>query len=195
MNDEAKAISSKRKSHFNKLETELSDLLSGLGMQDAVVKIDNQEKPHDKSGMDYIKILFSANKGVAPQNLKNVASGGEFSRLMFAIKYIMADKIAMPTIIFDEIDTGISGEVAIKMVNMMQRMAENHQVITISHLPQIAAKGDQHYFVYKDNSADKSVSKIKLLDEKERSLEIAKMIGGENPSDSAIQSAKELLEI
>jgi DNA repair protein RecN (Recombination protein N) len=114
---------------------------------------------------------------------------------MFAIKYIMADKIAMPTIIFDEIDTGISGEVAIKMVNMMQKMAENHQVITISHLPQIAAKGHQHYFVYKDNTSDKSVSKIKLLDESERSLEIAKMIGGENPSESAIQSAKELLAI
>ncbi|SMG38331.1 DNA repair protein RecN (Recombination protein N) [Marivirga sericea] len=194
MDQEAQQISKQRIEHFQNLEKELRSLLAGLGMEDAVVKIDNQEKEHDKSGIDDIRILFSANKGVAPQNLKNVASGGEFSRLMFAIKYIMADKIAMPTIIFDEIDTGISGEVAIKMVNMMQKMAENHQVITISHLPQIAAKGDQHYFVYKDNSADKSISKIKLLDEKERSLEIAKMIGGENPSDSAIQSAKELLE-
>jgi len=195
MNEKAKAISKKRIQHFEKLQNELRSLLAGLGMEDAVVKIENQAKPHDKSGIDDIKILFSANKGIAPQNLKNVASGGEFSRLMFAIKYIMADKIAMPTIIFDEIDTGISGEVAIKMVNMMQKMAKNHQVITISHLPQIAAKGHQHYFVYKDNSAEKSVSKIKLLNEKERSLEIAKMIGGENPSESAIQSAKELLEV
>lgn len=195
MHAKAKEISSARKKNFEKLENELQVLLSGLGMEDAVVKIERNEKPHDKNGIDDIKILFSANKGIAPQNLKNVASGGEFSRLMFAIKYIMADKIAMPTIIFDEIDTGISGEVAIKMVNMMQKMAENHQVITISHLPQIAAKGDQHYFVFKDNTAEKSVSKIKLLDEKERSLEIAKMIGGENPSDSAIQSAKELLTV
>lgn len=195
MDKKAQDISKQRISHFEKLEKELQSLLAGLGMEDAIVKIDNQIKTHDKSGIDDIKILFSANKGLAPQNLKNVASGGEFSRLMFAIKYIMADKIAMPTIIFDEIDTGISGEVAIKMVNMMQKMAENHQVITISHLPQIAAKGHQHYFVYKDNTADKSVSKIKLLDESERSIEIAKMIGGENPSESAIQSAKELLAI
>ncbi|WP_340153361.1 DNA repair protein RecN [uncultured Marivirga sp.] len=195
MDQKAKEISKQRVNHFEKLEIELQSLLAGLGMEDAIVKIDNQSKAHDKSGVDDIKILFTANKGVAPQNLKNVASGGEFSRLMFAIKYIMADKIAMPTIIFDEIDTGISGEVAIKMVNMMQKMAENHQVITISHLPQIAAKGHQHYFVYKDNTAEKSVSKIKLLDESERSLEIAKMIGGENPSESAIQSAKELLAI
>jgi DNA repair protein RecN (Recombination protein N) len=195
MNEEAQAISKKRKQNFEQLEHELRTLLADLGMEDAVVKIEQQEKTHDNSGIDDIKILFSANKGVAPQNLKSVASGGEFSRLMFAIKYIMADKIAMPTIIFDEIDTGISGEVAIKMVNMMQKMAKNHQVITISHLPQIAAKGHQHYFVYKDNSAEKSVSKIKLLNENERSLEIAKMIGGENPSDSAIQSAKELLAV
>jgi DNA repair protein RecN (Recombination protein N) len=193
MNEKAENISHQRNNSFEKFENELKALLAGLGMEDAVVKIDNKLKPHDKSGIDDIKVLFSANKGIAPQNLKNVASGGEFSRLMFAIKYIMADKIAMPTIIFDEIDTGISGEVAIKMVNMMQKMAENHQVITISHLPQIAAKGHQHYFVYKDNSADKSVSKIKLLNENERSLEIAKMIGGENPSESAIQSARELL--
>ena len=195
MNGKAEEISKQRINHFEQLENELKALLSGLGMEDAVVKIDNKTKPHDKSGLDDIKILFSANKGIAPQNLKSIASGGEFSRLMFAIKYIMADKIAMPTIIFDEIDTGISGEVALKMVNMMQKMAENHQVITISHLPQIAAKGHQHYFVFKDNTADKSVSKIKLLDDHERSLEIAKMIGGENPSESAIQSARELLSI
>jgi DNA repair protein RecN (Recombination protein N) len=195
MNIKAQEISKQRIKHFEKLEKELQLLLAGLGMEDAIVKIDNQQKSHDKSGIDDIKILFSANKGVSPQNLKNVASGGEFSRLMFAIKYVMADKIAMPTIIFDEIDTGISGEVAIKMVNMMQKMAENHQVITISHLPQIAAKGHQHYFVYKDNTAEKSVSKIKLLNENERSIEIAKMIGGENPSESALQSAKELLSV
>ncbi|WNB17195.1 DNA repair protein RecN [Marivirga arenosa] len=195
MNKKAQEISKKRTQHFNKLENELIDLLADLGMENAIVKIDNQPKDHDKTGIDDIKILFSANKGIAPQNLKNVASGGEFSRLMFSIKYIMADKIAMPTIIFDEIDTGISGEIAIKMVNMMLKMSENHQVITISHLPQIAAKGHQHYFVYKDNSSEKSVSKIKLLTKDERSMEIAKMIGGKNPSESAIQSAKELLAV
>ncbi|MBK6263922.1 DNA repair protein RecN [Marivirga sp. S37H4] len=186
-------LSKNRTKQFPQLENELKGLLADLGMTDATVKISNSKKEADKTGIDDIKILFSANKGISPQPLKNVASGGEFSRLMFALKYIMADKVALPTIIFDEIDTGISGEIAIKMVHMMQRMAANHQVITISHLPQIAAKGAHHYFVYKDNSADKSVSKVKLLSSDERSVEIAKMIGGDNPSESALQSARELL--
>lgn len=193
LNDLATQLSKSRSKHFQQLEKELKGLLSDLGMADATISITNSKKEADKTGIDDIKILFSANKGISPQPLKNVASGGEFSRLMFALKYIMADKIALPTIIFDEIDTGISGEIAIKMVHMMQRMAASHQVITISHLPQIAAKGKHHYFVYKDNSADKSVSKVKLLSEEERSLEIAKMIGGDKPSESAIQSARELL--
>ena len=99
----------------------------------------------------------------------------------------------MPTIIFDEIDTGVSGEVALQMVDMMKTMSLNHQVISISHLPQFAAGGDAHYYVYKDHSQDKSVSKIKSLESEERVLTIAKMIGGETPGDSAIQSARELL--
>jgi DNA repair protein RecN (Recombination protein N) len=193
LQESASALSKNRTKQFPLLQKELIALLIDLGMADASIEISNVKKEADKTGIDDIKILFSANKGIAPQPLKNVASGGEFSRLMFALKYIMADKIALPTIIFDEIDTGISGEIAIKMVQMMRRMSENHQVITISHLPQIAAKGTHHYFVYKDNSADKSMSKIKLLSEEERSVEIAKMIGGDNPSVSALQSAKELL--
>jgi DNA repair protein RecN (Recombination protein N) len=145
------------------------------------------------NGMDEIELLFSANKGSSPQPLKKVASGGEFSRLLFAIKYLMADKMAMPTLIFDEIDTGISGEVALKMVGMMQDISKRHQVICITHLPQVAGQGDLHYFVYKDNSSEKTVSKIKLLDQEERVLELAKMIAGASPSASAIESAKELL--
>jgi DNA repair protein RecN (Recombination protein N) len=112
---------------------------------------------------------------------------------MFAIKYIMADKVALPTLIFDEIDTGISGEIALQLVKMMQQIAKKHQVICISHLPQVAAKGDQHYFVFKDNSQEKTSSKIKLLSQEDRLTEIAKMIAGANPSPSAFQSAKELL--
>ncbi len=193
LQESAKLLSKNRVKQFPLLEKELTNLLSDLGMGDASINITNQKKEADKTGIDDIKFLFSANKGIAPQSLKSVASGGEFSRLMFALKYIMADKIALPTIIFDEIDTGISGEIAIKMVQMMRKMAQSHQVITISHLPQIAAKGTHHYFVYKDNSADKSMSKIKLLSDEERLLEIAKMIGGDNPSESALQSAKELL--
>lgn len=105
----------------------------------------------------------------------------------------MADKMALPTLIFDEIDTGVSGEIALQMVRMMQDIAKKHQVICISHLAQVAAKGDQHYFVFKDNSSDKTISKIKLLSSEERILEIAKMIAGANPSASAFESAKELL--
>jgi len=186
-------LTHERKNGFKPLEAALLKLLADLGMADASIKIDHKSKPADSTGFDDIDILFSANKGIAPQPLRSVASGGEFSRLMFTIKYVMADKVAMPTIIFDEIDTGISGEIALKMVNMMLKMAENHQVITISHLPQIAAKGQKHYFVYKDNSAEKSVSKIKLLDNEDRIRAIAEMIGGEQPTDSAIKSAEELL--
>lgn len=195
LSDKAKALQNKRKSIFKPLEAELLKHLAGLGMENSTVVVEHKDQEPDIHGIDNINILFSANKGVAPKPLKNVASGGEFSRLMFAIKYIMADKIALPTIVFDEIDTGISGEIALKMVSMMREMSQKHQVITISHLPQIAAKGNHHYFVYKDNSAEKSVSKIKLLAETERQVEIAKMIGGDNPSDSAIESAKELLAV
>ena len=99
----------------------------------------------------------------------------------------------MPTLIFDEIDTGISGEIALQMVRMMQEIATKHQVICISHLPQVAAKGEKHYFVYKDNSSKKTISKIKLLNPEERLLEIAKMISGSNPSTTAFENAKELL--
>jgi DNA repair protein RecN (Recombination protein N) len=105
----------------------------------------------------------------------------------------MADKMALPTLIFDEIDAGISGEVALQMVRMMKEIATRHQVICITHLPQVAAKGEMHYFVYKDNSAEKTVSKIKLPAREERVEELAKMIAGANPSSSALESAKELL--
>jgi DNA repair protein RecN (Recombination protein N) len=122
-----------------------------------------------------------------------VASGGEFSRLMLVIKYILADKRSLPTILFDEIDTGISGEVAIKVGGMMQQMSKSIQVIAISHLHQIAGKGTAHYFVYKDHSSERTISRIKELNEEERILEIAKMIGGDNPSESALKSAREML--
>ncbi|MCU0401841.1 MAG: DNA repair protein RecN [Algoriphagus sp.] len=187
-------LSEKRKSCFSSFERALQELLSGLGMENAKIKLDLQAISPSVSGLDEVEILFSANKGGIPQPLKKVASGGEFSRLLFAIKYLMADKMALPTLIFDEIDTGISGEVALQMVRMMKDISENHQVICITHLPQVAAKGESHYFVYKDNSSDKTISKIKLLEPQERVQELAKMIAGANPSASALASAKELLQ-
>ncbi|MFC5193100.1 DNA repair protein RecN [Algoriphagus aquatilis] len=194
MLETGKLLSEKRKSCFSSFESDLQQLLFGLGMENAKIKLDLQAISPSLSGLDEVEILFSANKGGALQPLKKVASGGEFSRLLFAIKYLMADKVALPTLIFDEIDTGISGEVALQMVRMMKDISQNHQVICITHLPQVAAKGESHYFVYKDNSSDKTISKIKLLQSEERVQELAKMIAGTNPSASALASARELLQ-
>ncbi|EMR03239.1 DNA repair protein RecN [Cesiribacter andamanensis] len=187
------ALSKKRKGVFEKLVKQIEELLGGLGMPEARLQIDHKAIAPAPTGLDEVNLLFTANKGMKPQPLKAVASGGEFSRLMFCVKYVLADKTALPTIVFDEIDTGISGEIALKMVRMMQQMARGHQVISISHLPQIAAKGEAHYFVYKDNSTAKTFSRIKKLTEEERVQEIAKMIGGATPSAVAFESARELM--
>lgn len=178
------------------IEQEIKGLLLDLGMPNAVLKISPTRLAEPiPEGLELLNFLFSANKGIAPQEISKVASGGEFSRLMLAIKYILAGKTALPTLIFDEIDTGISGEIALKMGKMFQVMAGKHQIISISHLHQIAAKGNHHYFVYKDDTQDRTISKIKRLTDAERITEIAQMISGATPSESAIRSAKELLEI
>ena len=190
---EAERLTASREKVAEKFANQIAKLLRNLGIPDAALRVERRPIAPTESGADEIEILFSANKGIAPQELKRVASGGEFSRLMFCIKYVLAGKTSLPTIIFDEIDTGVSGEIAIKMVNMMKEMAKNHQVLAISHLPQVAAKGDAHYFVYKDNSSAKSVSRIRQLSEDERVEEIAKMIGGNKPSTIAYENAKELL--
>jgi DNA repair protein RecN (Recombination protein N) len=188
-----KILSSERKNAAPKFEQHVKSLLSELSMPDAMLQIVIKEDEPSSSGIDKIQILFSANKGVTPGELKQVASGGEFSRLMLAIKYMLADKVALPTIIFDEIDTGISGEVSIQMGKMIRKMATRHQVMVITHLPQIAGMGDKHYFVYKDASGERSISRMKELNPKDRIDEIAKMIGGDKPTEIAIQNAKEML--
>jgi DNA repair protein RecN (Recombination protein N) len=191
----AEKLSASRTKVIPSIERELMELLKDVGMPNATISILHDVAKPIPSGIDMVSLRFSANKGMKPQELKSVASGGEFSRLMLCVKYLLADKTSLPTIIFDEIDTGISGEVAIKVGRMIKRMAQaKHQVLAISHLHQIAAKGNVHYFVYKDNSSEKTVSKIKKLTEAERINEIAKMIGGENPSESALKNARELLE-
>ena len=191
----AKQLSDKRNGSAKPFSGSIQTLLESLGMPDANVVTQLANKPLSSNGIDEISILFSANKGLAPQPLKQVASGGEFSRLMFCIKYLLADKTALPTIVFDEIDTGISGEIALKMGDMMRQMAQNHQVIAISHLPQIAAKGDSHYFVYKDNNSHRAISSIRKLTSEQSTEAIAKMIGGDNPSESAYVSARELMSL
>lgn len=189
----AEQLSEKRRSQIDVFSLSLNELLAEVGMPDGHVEFVYKRVEPWKLGIDEIEILFSANKGIKPEPVGNVASGGEFSRLMFCIKYLLASKTAMPTVVFDEIDTGVSGEIAMKMANMMRRMSDNHQVISISHLPQIAAKGQAHYFVYKNNEAAKAESMIRKLEPADRLEEIAKMIGGENPSDTARNSARELI--
>ena len=189
----AEILSKSRVSVLPVMEKQISDLLKDLGMPNASLKIENENIKPTHTGTNIINLLFSANKGIKPQPIKNVASGGEFSRLMLAIKYILANKRALPTIIFDEIDTGISGEVSIKVGNMMREMSRSHQIIAITHLHQIAAQGSVHYFVYKDNSSAKTVSRIKKLTNEERVMEIAQMIGGQNPSKAIVDNAREIL--
>ena len=140
-----------------------------------------------------LEFLFSANKGGVYGELKKVASGGELSRIMIAIKAILSRYTQLPTIIFDEIDTGVSGEVAHKMADLMMSMSKNLQVFSITHLPQIAANGQSQYKVFKEDVNDTTVTRLKLLDEEDRIREIAEMIGGKQISDSALTHAKSLL--
>ena len=189
----AAQLSGTRKKAFEPLKKQITKLLMELGIADANLSVEMQTIEPGASGSDKAEILFSANKGIAPKPLSQVASGGEFSRLMFCIKYVMAEKSAMPTLVLDEIDNGVSGEIAIKLGTLMKTMSKTHQLITITHLPQMAAKGDSHYVVYKDNSGKKTVSNIKLLDADARIEEIAKMIGGAKPSKVALENAQELL--
>lgn len=190
----AEKLSASRQKVFGPLSKHLTSLLKELGMPDAQLVIDHTIISPGPRGMDSIEILFTANKGIQPRPLAQVASGGEFSRLMFSIKYVMAEKTALPTLILDEIDTGVSGEIAIRLGNRMKEIALRHQVISISHLPQIASKADAHFFVFKDNSSARTVSSIKKLNDQERVVEIAQMIGGANPSAKATENAREMLQ-
>jgi len=189
----AKDLSATRTNSIGQFTAALESHLRELGMPNAVVTIARREVDPSPTGIDELKMMFSANKGMPPQELKNVASGGEFSRLMFCVKFTLADKTALPTVVFDEVDAGISGEIAIKMALMMEQMAKNHQALVITHLPQIAARGSKHYFVFKDDANHKTVSSIRELSKEERVIEIAKMLSGEKPSAMAMETAKELL--
>jgi DNA repair protein RecN (Recombination protein N) len=190
-----KILTEARKHHAIEFSKAIEQVIQTIGIENGKVVVDIQATDPGEHGMDHVEVLFSANKGIPPKELKYVASGGEFSRLIFAIKYLIADKTDLPTVIFDEIDTGVSGEIAIKMIRMMRKMARNHQVIAISHLPQFAAGGNKHFFVYKNNDTDKTVTRISELSEEERVEAIAKMIGGDNPTSMAFESARELLSI
>jgi DNA repair protein RecN (Recombination protein N) len=191
----AKEISANRKKQIPSLELKIKDLLNKMGMPNAMVKVDQQknEELPNQNGIDRISFLFSANKGMDFREIGSVASGGELSRLMLSLKSIMAEFKALPTLIFDEVDTGVSGEVAHKVGLIMEGLATNHQIITITHLPQIASKGNSHFFVYKEHGKDRTSTNIKKLTGEERITEIAKMLSGENPTPIALENASELL--
>jgi DNA repair protein RecN (Recombination protein N) len=177
------------------VEKEVQDVLTRVGMPHAQLKVELSTLNDFKStGQDEVSFLFSANKGQSMQPIHKVASGGELSRVMLAIKSLVAKTSALPTIIFDEIDTGISGEVALRVGELMEELAENMQVISITHLPQIASQGNSHFKVYKEDKGNKTKSNIVLMNTEERVLEIAQMLSGANPEDTAIQHAKEMLK-
>lgn len=190
----AEKISNARNKVIPKLKKELELLLTDLGMPNASFLIEvSLSDSYFTNGKDQLSFLFSANKGGNYGELKKVASGGELSRIMLSIKKILSENSKLPTVIFDEIDTGVSGEVSNKIAAIMQQMSNHMQVITITHLPQIAAKGVQHYKVYKSEVNGVTESNLKLLATQERIEEIAEMLSGKDFSESALTHAKELL--
>lgn len=194
LNEIAIKISNRRKAVVPILTKKLEAILSDLGMSNARFKIDiNFQEEFAKNGKDSLQFLFTANKGSNFNELKKSASGGELSRIMLAIKSILADYIQLPSIMFDEIDTGVSGEISNKMGDIMKLMSNKMQVFTITHLPQIAAKGNTHFKVFKTDTDAKTHTQLKRLDEEGRIVEIAQMLGGVNITESALEHAKQLL--
>ncbi|HQJ89252.1 MAG TPA: DNA repair protein RecN, partial [Paludibacteraceae bacterium] len=189
-------LSAARKEHAPKIEDQILDLLHRLGMPNAKLKIDFKElQEPGTNGMDEVNFLFSANKDKTLQPIASIASGGEISRVMLSLKSVLSQSSDLPTIILDEIDTGVSGEIADKMGDLMQQMGHNMQVISITHLPQIAAKGATHYKVYKMDDEKSTTSNIKQLTDEERIHEIAQMLSGSSLSEAAVNNAKELLKV
>ena len=191
----AKRVSASRKEAIPALVSAMEDRLRKLGMTESKfdVSIQPTDELHD-NGSDSVTFLFSANAGIAPADMSKIASGGEMSRIMLCLKSIITDSMYLPTIIFDEIDTGISGETASKVGQMMQALADKHQVIAITHLPQIAARGQHHYLVYKQVVENQTYTHIKSLNMQEREQMLATMMSGENRTETAVASARELLK-
>ncbi len=190
----AKSIFNEREKAIPILVKKLEKKLTNLGMENTRFQFKlKHSNLYFSNGKDELQLLISANKGANFGELKKIASGGELSRIMLSVKSILSDYLKLPTIIFDEIDTGVSGDVSQKMADIMKDMSSNMQVITITHLPQIAAKGKQHYKVYKQDSDNNIVTKLSELTENERITEIAEMLGGKNITTTAIEHAKQLL--
>lgn len=190
---QAKQLSDGRKKQIKSFEDKVSTLLKELGMPYGFVELKQESGDLNAQGIDRIRLHFSPNKGVAAKPLNEVGSGGEKSRLMLAVKSFVAETVHLPTLIFDEIDTGISGEVALKVGHILQGIGKKHQLIAITHLPQVAAKANRHFFVYKNHEKAQTFTEIKVLNDRERIQEIAVMLSGENPPKAALENAKVLL--
>jgi len=191
----AAGISANRRKFFSEIEHRIEEYLDGLGIPHARFRIQHGlvEVP-GKEGVDAVKFLFNANKGGKLLDLAVVASGGELSRLMLAVKSLISKKSLLPTLIFDEIDIGVSGRIADKVGNLLSLLSESVQVIAITHLPQIAGKGNVHYFVYKVTDKNLSETKIREIESEDRILEIAKMMSGEEVSSASVETARQLLK-
>lgn len=190
------ALSASRKGIIKKLEEQIKSMLNEVGMPNSAIKIEinNLNLDHaNVSGMDEISILFCSNPGNPFLPVYKIASGGELSRLMLVLKSLMAEKTNLGTLIFDEIDTGISGEIAARVAKLMKKLGEKHQVFSITHLPQIAGIGHSHYFVFKITDGKTTETGVKKLNKEERITEIAKMISGETPTEAALKNARELV--
>lgn len=191
---QAEQLSQNRKKAIKLVEKDVLLTLKQVGMPNANLLFNHQLSTEiTAKGLDHIQLLFSANAGQAPAPVNKVASGGELSRLMLAIKTLLAQHATLATIIFDEIDSGISGETALKVAKVLADLGKNMQVISITHLPQIAAKGDAHYFVFKTEEKSQTTTGIRRLNDEERIIAIAEMLSGRNPGKPALMNAKELL--
>jgi DNA repair protein RecN (Recombination protein N) len=188
-------LSGRRKGVIPGFEKEVEGMLAQLAMEHARLQVDVHELEHPgPTGTDEVNYLFAANKGSRLQPIKDVASGGELSRLTLVAKSLVASAIPLPTLIFDEIDSGVSGDVALKMGRILRNLSNQHQVVVITHSPQVASKADVHYQVYKQVREDRTVTGVKLLSEEDRIISIATMLSQSPPSESAIRNARELLE-
>lgn len=191
----ADEISVNRMNVISDVELKISELLRQLGMPNGKFRIEiNRTHDFNSSGIDKADFLFSANKQVTPENIAKVASGGELTRVMLSLKSLLTKNNNLPTIIFDEIDSGVSGEVADKVGQILSDMGRYMQVINITHLPQVASRGTKHYHVYKDDIGDSTITRVKLLSFDERILEVAKLLSGSEVTETAIKNARELLK-
>ena len=190
----ASMISANRREATGEVEKEMTSLLKQLGMPNArfAVKITMLET-FGPSGRDHADFLFTANRQVAPESLGRIASGGELSRVMLSLKSLLSDNRSLPTIFFDEIDAGVSGETAAMVGVILSGMGVKMQVINITHLPQVAALGSRHYFVYKEDEGDSTITRLKLLHEGERLNEIARLLSGAEITEASLQNARELM--